>query len=95
MDVDLLAYPVELSPLMEIIHGLVAFNGRLLRGHDPSSRPSLRAAVGVIERRVAERTAAGDHVMHLGEHAGVLGVDAWAFLGWGSSSSDERQQGPH
>ena len=31
--------------------------------------------MGVIERRVADRTAAGDHVVHLDEHTGVLGMD--------------------
>jgi hypothetical protein len=38
--------------------------------------PASGQAVGVIERRVADRTAAGDHVVHLDEHAEVLGVDA-------------------
>jgi hypothetical protein len=38
--------------------------------------PASGQAVGVIERRVADRTAAGDHVVHLDEHVGVLGVDA-------------------
>jgi hypothetical protein len=52
----------------------------LTHGSIPVLVPASGQAVGVIKRRVADRTAAGDHVVHLDEHAGVFGVDALKLL---------------